>query len=266
MQKIFSTRYASIVVVLLCTLGADTNAQSGYKITYLFHSGWLMETDHEILIIDFIPADNTNMEIELFKKFERAVSEKKKAYILITHEHYDHFHKPLMEWSKKLPGVKAILGWDIKTNDDTIMRLSGRDSVSVDGLKVIAHPSTDIGSGFLVSLKGLTFYHAGDHAAWDASLNATHQKEINFIKSGAKKIDVAFFPIARGKLGGCRVTESITTGTIEAVKILRPQVVFPMHVQCADLQAYKKFAENMKSKFPDVTFRYPSSNNQGFTF
>jgi L-ascorbate metabolism protein UlaG (beta-lactamase superfamily) len=241
-------------------------AQEDHKVTYLFHSGWLIETDNEIILIDYIASENFNADDELFKKFERAVTEKKKAYILVTHEHYDHFYQPLLKWKTKLNGVTTILGWDYKTNDNAIIKLKGRDSVSVDGLKVMAHPSTDIGSGFLVSVKDLTFYHAGDHAAWDDNSNNGYQKELNFIRSLEKMIDVAFFPIAQGKGGGCRITESITNGTIQAVKILQPRVVFPMHLQCGNLLPFKQFAENMKIKFPDITFRYPSFNNEEFKF
>ena len=240
-------------------------AQSSYKITYLFHSGWLVETKNETILIDYIPSEDLNLDSVLFKKFTKAIAEGKNSFILITHDHYDHFHKPLLNWNKKLKGITTILGWDYHiSNNNSVIKLNGRDSTKVNNVKITSHPSTDAGSGFLISTKNLTFYHAGDHAAWDTDALTAYSKEVDFVRSLARNIDIAFFPIARGKLGGCKVTESITNGTILAIKNLQPRFVFPMHLQCNDLKPYRQFAENMKVKFPKVTFRFPTTNHQEF--
>lgn len=226
----------------------------------------MIETKDAAMVIDYVPWERQDSDSVLFRLLKAALARGKQTYVLVTHEHDDHFYQPLLSWKSKLKGLHIVLGWNFETTDPSVVRLHGRDSVQLPGMKIIAHPSTDAGSGFLVSTKDLTLYHGGDHAAWDTSMNKFHQAELRFAASRAKGVDIAFFPIAQGQRGGCRVTESITNGTVEAINILKPRVVLPMHVQCPDVRAYQRFATQMKERFPGISFRYQSKNNQVFEF
>ncbi len=256
----------SLGLIILLS-GKVSEANAAQRVTYLYNSGWLIETPNELILIDYVPADNLHqMDSVLFKKIKRAVETNKKAYILITHEHSDHFYEPLLQWHHKITGLTTILGWDYSTTDKSILKLFNRDSLSVGSLKVASHPSTDAGSGFLVRLANLTFYHAGDHAAWSNDVTLKFTDELKFIGNLTGKIDMIFIPIARGKLGGCKSTESINEGTVLALQILKPRMVFPMHIQCDNLLPYQEFGNQVLKRFPAIVPKVPPANNYEFEF
>jgi L-ascorbate metabolism protein UlaG (beta-lactamase superfamily) len=58
-----------------------------------------------------------------------------------------------------------------------------RETWSSDGLVVRATGSTDQGVGFLVTVDGLTLYHAGDHARWAESDDQAFMAEIQWLKN-----------------------------------------------------------------------------------
>jgi L-ascorbate metabolism protein UlaG (beta-lactamase superfamily) len=226
---------------------------------HLYNSGWLIETVHEIILIDYVPSEKLNLDSILFNNFKEAKAANKKSYILITHEHADHFYKSLLQWHLQLTGLTTILGWDYPTGDKSILKVFNRKSLTAGTLKITAHPSTDVGSGFLLEVGTLTIYHAGDHAVWSDDLTQKFIDELQFIKKYTQQIDVAFLPIARGKLGNCKVIESITKGNMTALKILKPKTFFPMHLQCDDLRPYDDFTKLVNKEFPDIITEAPRS-------
>lgn len=258
-------RRLSILLIILFFFNQAT-AQAPQKVTYLYNSGWLIETYKEIILIDYVPADKLQLDDILLKKFKQGAENNKSLYILITHEHSDHFYEPLLQWHHKINTLTTVLGWNYAVKDKSILKVYNRDSLSIGSLKIISHPSTDAGSGFLVTAGNLTFYHAGDHAAWSNEITENFANEIKFIKKAAKKIDMAFIPVVRGKLGGCKSTESITNGALMALQIIKPGIVFPMHIQCDDFKPYTEFSKLAAKKFPSVVTKIPSSNNYEFTF
>ena len=77
---------------------------------------------------------------------------------------------------------------------------------------------------------------------------------------------MVFIPIAQGKLGGCKSTESIGNGLLLTLEILNPAMVFPMHLQCEDLALYKEVAKKVKESFPTMFTKVAESSNFVFTF
>lgn len=238
-----------------------STAQSSPKVTYLYNSGWLIETVNEIILIDYVPTEKLILDSILFTKLQQAEVVKKKAYVLITHEHNDHFYEPLLKWHHKIENLTIILGWDYETNDKSILKVFGRNILKAGSLKITSHPSTDVGSGFLINVDDLAIYHAGDHAVWSDELMEKFTDELTFIKNSTKQVDMAFIPIARGKLGACKVMESITKGNMIALQILNPKALFPMHLQCDDLTPYHEFAKRAKKEYPHVATKVPRSYN-----
>ncbi|MDX1943555.1 MAG: MBL fold metallo-hydrolase [Saprospiraceae bacterium] len=257
--------WLGVTLILLFFASAGV-AQSLQKVTYLYNSGFLIETANEIILIDYIPADKLLLDSILLHKLKKATESNKRAYILVTHEHSDHFYEPLLQWHHKINGLTTILGWDYPTTDKSILKVFNRDSITIGSFKLIAHPSTDAGSGFLINVDNITFYHAGDHAAWAEDFTAKFTDEIKFIKRVAKEINMVFIPIVRGKLGACKSTESITNGAMLTLQILNPDMVFPMHLQCDDLTPYKTFGKQVKQRFSSIITKIPLSNNYPFTF
>lgn len=254
------------ILLIFLVLSADAVAKTPQKVTYLYNSGWLIETENELILIDYVPSDKLNLDSVLFKKLQQGEALNKRAYILITHEHSDHFYQPLLRWHLTIKGLNTILGWNYSTTDKSILKVYNRDSLTTGSLKIIAHPSTDAGSGFLIIAGELTFYHAGDHAAWSEDLIKDYGNELSFVKHITRKIDMVFIPIVRGKLGGCKNTESITEGAMLALQIMKPDIVFPMHIQCDDLNLYKEFNRQVAKRFPSIVTKVPLFINYEFTF
>jgi L-ascorbate metabolism protein UlaG (beta-lactamase superfamily) len=141
--------------------------------------------------------------------------------IFITHAHFDHFSKEDIERVRK-PGTKLVAPHDVArelSGDVTPVRPG--DSVEVAGVKATAvpaynvvegrlefHPRRNEWVGYVLTLDGRTYYHAGD---------TDHAPELDQVRA-----DVAFLPI-----GG-----TYTMDVAEAAGLARaisPQVAVPMH-------------------------------------
>ena len=249
-------------------LGLLTNsglpAQRVEKITYLFHSGWLLESERLSLIIDYVPSADQVLDSLLFNKLKEAAQAGKETFIFITHQHHDHFHQSLLNWPSKIKGLRVILGWNYDVKDETIKKVYDGNRIQAGSLTIHAFPSTDDGSAFLISTGTQTFYHAGDHALWSDNQRTAFFREVENARRTAGAIDIAFLPIARGKFGKCASTETITEGALKATELLNAKIVFPMHMECGYFQSFKEFKEAANGKFPGVTVLAPTQYHQEF--
>ena len=70
------------------------------KITFLEHSGYVVEERDKALIFDF------------YKGTLPEFSKRVKVYVFASHIHYDHFNKQIFEWEKWHPDIHYILSDD----------------------------------------------------------------------------------------------------------------------------------------------------------
>lgn len=143
----------------------------------------------------------------------------KADYILVTHNHYDHFAPDdIARLSQATTKVisPADVAKEIKQNS---MAMKPGEELTIDGLKIMAIPAYNIGKqfhpkdknwlGFIITLSdGTTIYHAGDS---------------DFIpEMKSLKADVALLPVS-----GTYVMTA--NEAIEAANTFKPKVVIPMH-------------------------------------
>ena len=145
---------------------------------YIFHSGFLLETEKSILIFDYWmdPANVMKPYID--------PSGSKHIYVFASHFHEDHFTKEIFEWSQNNPftDYTYILSKDIlkrrrakKENADVWM---AKGSVWEDeNIKVTATGSNDSGVSWIVETEGKTIFHAGDLCNWYARFLADDATE-----------------------------------------------------------------------------------------
>ena len=76
------------------------------RITYLSHSGFLVELDTAYLLFDYYKGDLP--ELNTGKKF----------YVFVSHAHYDHFKKDIFKLRDYLPDVYFILSNDVEPDGD----------------------------------------------------------------------------------------------------------------------------------------------------
>ena len=75
------------------------------KLTYIFHSGFALETEQSILIFDYW-MDHVGI-------METFLQSKKPVYVFSSHFHEDHFTREIFEWKKRKPNITYILSKDI---------------------------------------------------------------------------------------------------------------------------------------------------------
>ena len=198
------------------------------KVTYLAHSGFLVETESATLLFDYyeeeIPARDTG----------------KPFYVFVSHAHADHFNPDIFA----LADARFLLSYDTekKITQRNILHYVGAtpqqiryvryDEEFTEGkLQIRTLKSNDRGVAYLVTVDGKTIYHAGDLNIW---MKESYPKSINnnskalFLREMEKiegaTIDVAFLPAEPGL--GTYIFEGIKA----FCKITTTWFIFPMHM------------------------------------
>ena len=135
------------------------------KLTYIFHSGFVLETNQSILIFDFW--------MDPVGIMESVLQSKKPLYVLSSHFHEDHFNREIFEWKKIKPNITYILSKDIlrhrrASKDEADAWLAKGASWADDRISVRALGSTDSGVSWIVETEGKRIFHAGDLSNWYA--------------------------------------------------------------------------------------------------
>lgn len=190
------------------------------KITYIFHSGFLIELDDAYFLFDYYKGDIPYLNPQ------------KKLFVFSSHAHHDHFNRMIFGLKRRCKEVAYILSSDIKhlMEDEGITIMGPDESCQVNECQVNTLKSTDEGVAFLIRYHGKTIYHAGDLNWWhweeeDAPYNQTmkenYQHEVE--KLSGETIDLAFVPV------DLRLEEQFFWGLDWYMKHTDTKVVFPMH-------------------------------------
>lgn len=165
------------------------------QITYIGHSGFLVELSECYLLFDYYEGKLPERNLE------------KPLFLFASHSHLDHFNPEvfrLLQGQKLAGGVfskdifrsrvpEEIPRWFVEPERSYELPLE----IQVETLR-----STDMGVAFLVSVGSSVIYHAGDLNDWiwegepeqeNRSMTGRYQKEIR--KLAGRRIDVAFVPL-----------------------------------------------------------------------
>ena len=155
-------------------------------VTYLGHSGFLVETGKNYLLFDSIAADELTPRM-LAHPFSHGIMPEldpaKEVLVFVSHAHPDHFSRRIWDLRNRYPHVKYFLSSDIDMaplyeagyvqgpDDADVFILDPGQSyhpVLSSGCNLLIEtlPSTDEGIAFFLTLDGVTIYHAGDLHAW----------------------------------------------------------------------------------------------------
>ena len=113
-------------------------------ITYLSHSGFLVELDHMVLLFDYY--EGTIPSIPKNKPF----------FVFASHRHADHFNPMILELAKKHSNIMFILSYDIWRKRvpeylwEKTVHLEPNSVWEWSGMKVETLKSTDEGVAFLL--------------------------------------------------------------------------------------------------------------------
>lgn len=224
------------------------------KITYLAHSGFLVELDTCYLLFDYYKGNIDNLD------------KGKKLIVFVSHSHYDHFNKDVFYMDEKYPDIKYYISSDIKLSYKDIEKYGiGELSRKIEVVKpsqvysfedkegneitVKTLKSTDRGVAYIVSYLGNNIYHAGDLHLWvwkeedkqfNNNMTARFNKEMDIIKNYS--IDVAFAPLDPRQEDWYHLGMDALLNTTEF------KYVFPMHFWDQP-NIIKKYKEHNEGKF-----------------
>ena len=136
---------------------------------YIFHSGFLLETEQSILIFDYWMDPANVVESFIYP------SGSKHVYVFASHFHEDHFNKDIFKWRQNNPfsDYTYILSKDIlkrkrAQKEDADVWMAKGSVWEDENIKVIATGSNDSGVSWIVETEGKTIFHAGDLCNWYA--------------------------------------------------------------------------------------------------
>lgn len=213
------------------------------KFTYIYHSGYVIETDDIAIIVDYFEDSENNHAGIVHNEI---LQSEKSIYVLSTHSHHDHFNPEILKWREKKRDIKYIFSKDILDNRmaeaNTATYLDKMDTYKDDVLKIQAFGSTDLGISFLIELDGKTFFHAGDLNNWHWNEESTkeeiieaeafYEQELNLLAENVKHIHLAMFPIDP------RLGKDYMIGAEQFINKIKTDILAPMHFD----EAYNKAA------------------------
>jgi len=199
--------------------GVRAPAPGEAVIRYLHHSGWAVKTADHLLIFDYTEPPDVSSGRTLDAGFvdpSRIADEN--VIVFVSHSHGDHYDRRILEWRRTIPKLRYVWGWEEAGASDDLHFGGRRRSVAVEGVEVMnVHHAFDgvPESAFLVKADGLTIVHSGDHGSSRGLENPVFADNLNYLAGLARQPDLLFVP----DFGGAA----------EAVGVLRPRAVFPMH-------------------------------------
>lgn len=177
---------------------------SNARITYLYHSGFVVETQNHFMVFDYYLDDvdaGKKRGIDAGVISLSDLPKNKKITVFVSHNHGDHFNPVIFKWKKDRGNIDYVISSDVKTRAKAV-RMSPYEHVDVSGLSVDTYGSTDAGVSFAVIADGISIFHAGDFNLWHWIEESTPE-EVKFAKRAFLRemenlkdlhFDVAFFP------------------------------------------------------------------------
>lgn len=224
------------------------------KLTYIFHSCFMLETEQCVLIFDYW---KDSPEGDVKKMLEHTG---KRVYFMASHFHEDHFNPEIIAMNVPNGDKRIILSRDIirrhrakETDADVIMRKG--DVYNDEYIKIKAFGSTDAGVSFMLETDGKKIFHAGDLNNWHWEDESTPQEvkkmEGDFkavlrdIKAEYPTVDLAMFPVDP------RLGTDFARGARQWLQTIKTTYLAPMHFPPAREKAmtFGKEAEMCGTKF-----------------
>lgn len=196
------------------------------QITYIHHSGFIVETDGCYYLFDYEKGSLPEMDKE------------KPIYVLSSHGHYDHYNPEIFAILKEsgMQNISAILSDDIKApkNEYVQQVLPGKEYQLSMGQMLTTFHSTDLGVAFLIEEQGELIYHAGDLNDWvweeesdayNEQMTKDYRAQIDMLsqKLNGREIDVAFVVLDP------RQEKDYDRGMSYFLEHIPVKAVYPMH-------------------------------------
>jgi len=232
------------------------------KLTYLAHSGCLLELDSLCLLFDWW-------------KGELPPLPDKPLLVFASHAHSDHFTPAIFALDDGTRDVNFLLGHDIHLSPSRrekwgvseataakCTRMHGNERLELPGVTIETLPSTDEGVAFIVTAEEKTILHAGDlnwwH--WEGEPDPWNPDMERDFKAYAeplrgRRLDLAMLPLDP------RLEENGFLGPDWFLRLAEVERFFPIHLW----QKYG-FVEAFLARFPEYREKtlLPTADGQVF--
>ncbi len=208
------------------------------KISYLNHSGFIVETADFVAVFDLFtdPAGILSSYTNCGKP----------TVFFVSHSHFDHWNNGILSFTNTSPSL-FILDSSCRADsvDLAVSEFGGRviyvdayddlgaDLLDIPGLRSVkTFGSTDEGVSFLLDTSAGRIYHAGDLNDWDWQdedspvVEQAYRKELSLIKDAlaGDELYVAFVPVDK------RLEETAFNGVMILLEYFLPRYLLPMHL------------------------------------
>ena len=227
------------------------------KLTYIYHSGFVIEGECFTLIMDYFQDTDEHFIEKNLPLFQGPV------YVLVSHWHPDHFNAEILAWKKQRTDIKYIFSKDILRKglvEPTAADFLLKGQVWEDEIiRIKAFGSTDVGVSFFIETEGKKMFHAGDLNNWHWSEESTPKevavcerhflKEVDLLAKTTKVLDLAMFPVDP------RQGKDYMLGAEQFVDRIKVDLFSPMHFSEAyeRANAFKQYAEESGARFINWT-------------
>lgn len=249
------------------------------RLTYVFHSGFVVETSECLIVFDFW-LDPQNLMPDF-------LNSNKPMYVFASHFHEDHFNKEVLQWRATKHNITYIFSKDIehrrrtqKCDADVWLAKGGKWSDNI--ISVIATGSTDSGVSWIVNVGGKRLFHAGDLNNWYARLlNERYERnksllnemgimidpmreeklflgELKDIAKLTTHFDIVMFPID-GRIGN-----GYTRGGRQFIEMFDVGLFIPMHFVTSGFKSAHRMKEFTDAK--GISFWEISRNGDTIDF
>ena len=196
------------------------------NVTYIHHSGFLVETIRFYYLFDYESGSLPKMDGQ------------KPIFVLSSHSHADHYNKEIFSLLKNagMAQVEAVLSDDIEAPDnlDPLLVAPGKNYELAPEVTLTTFRSTDLGVAFLIEDNGVLIYHAGDLNDWvwdeetedyNRQMTLDYRKQIDLlsVKLASRKIDLAFVVLDP------RQEKDYDRGICYFLQHIPAKKVYPMH-------------------------------------
>ncbi len=146
-----------------------------YKVTYIFHSSFLISTEECQVLFDFWKDPHGLLP--------QLLAPGKPLYVVVSHFHKDHFNKEIFSLAEQHPQIHFILSKDTAKrskfffsptsghagphlSEECRIIMTPGDTFEDSLIRIDAFGSTDEGNSYLLTINGKRIFHAGDLNAW----------------------------------------------------------------------------------------------------
>lgn len=199
------------------------------NVTYIHHSGFLIETETAYYLIDY------------FQGSIPSLNPCKPVLVLASHKHHDHYQKSVFSTLQGMGmrHIYAVLSRDIpsgaRPEDVPCTCVSaGKRYELPQGQELVTFRSTDLGVAFLIRDGKALFYHAGDLNDWvwseesaddNRQMTFKYRKQIDLLAQelDGRTLDAAFVVLDP------RQEQDYYRGMLYFLQNIPCDCVYPMH-------------------------------------